>query len=95
MDFDSDNKAEYQQYLQEMWQHEFNHTQSLLFNWHDAVIPPEKYWFKPYEDGKAWFLLIKLSVKLISQVVSTLGQGFIFHFEDNMTPHSFENDDGK
>ena len=96
MDNDSDNDAEYQQYLQEMWQHEYNHAQSLLFNWQDAVVPRDKYWFKPDEEGKAWILLIKPGVKLIPQVVSTLGQtGFIFHFEDTMTPRPFDNDDGK
>jgi hypothetical protein len=96
MDYNPDNDAEYQAYLQEMWQHEYNHAKSLLFEWQDAVVPRDKYWFKPDEDGKAWILLIKPGVRLVPQDVSNLGQkGFIFHFEDNMTPRPFDNDDGK
>jgi hypothetical protein len=96
MDYNPDNDAEYQAYLQEMWQHEYNYAKSLLFEWQDAVVARDKYWFKPDEDGKAWILLIKPGVRLVPQDVSNLGQkGFIFHFEDNMTPRPFDNDDGK
>ena len=92
MDFDSDFDEEKEKEIeQEFLQHEYNLVSSLLFNWQDAVVPRDKYWFKPDDDGKAWILLIKPGVRLVPKEVSTVGQmGFIFHFEDNMTPRPFD-----
>ena len=36
---------EYEQYLTSLQQDDYNYVQSLLFNYGDAVVPREHYWF--------------------------------------------------
>jgi hypothetical protein len=60
------------------------------------VQPPPQLARRIQRDNTSVLIATESGVKLIPQVVSSLGQtGFIFHFEDNMTPRPFDNDDGK
>ena len=74
---------------------DYTYTASLLFNWTDAVVPRDFYWFKEDDNGQAWILMIKPGVRLIPRTVNTLGgKGIIFHFKDDMTPRPFDEDWG-
>jgi hypothetical protein len=72
----------------DMW--EYTHVQTLLFNWGDAVVPRDNYYFNSVDGGKAWILMLKAGVRIIPKDVYTGGKkGFIFLFKDDMTPRPF------
>ena len=74
-------------------QDEYNYVASLMFNWSSAVVPRDDYYFTLEEDGNAWILHLKPNVRLVPKPVYTgSAKGFIFHFQDEMTPRPF--DDG-
>ena len=84
---------EYEQYLSSLQQDDYNFVQSLLFNYGDAVVPRDHYWFLSDDDDHAWILFIKQGVRLIPRDVYSGGaKGFVFYFKDDMTPRPFQED---
>ena len=71
-------------------QDEYIYVQTLLFNWGAAVVPRDNYHFNSVDDGKAWILILRAGVRIISNDVYSGGsKGFIFLFKDDMTPRPF------
>ncbi len=72
-------------------QDEYNYVQSLLFNYPDALVPRDNYYFQTAPDGNAWILKIMEGVKIIPRDVFSGGKkGFVFLFKDDMTPRPFD-----
>ena len=72
-------------------QEEYNWVKSLLFNYSDAVVPRDNYFFLMNDEGTAWILMIKQGVKLIPKDAYSGGiKGFVFYFKDDMTPRPFD-----
>ena len=72
-------------------QESYIYTTSLLFAFRDAVVPRDLYKVKPGGDGASFTLWLKPRVELIpDRVCMGETKGFIFHFQDDMTPRPFD-----
>ena len=61
-----------------------------MFTFSSAIAPNDAFYFTDAEDGNAWILRLKPSVRLVPQPVYSGSKGFIFYFKDDMTPRPFD-----